>query len=515
MIARDGVLTSLWQESGNEYQTSHKPTRTHYEVAIAGGGITGITTALMLQKSGKRCILFEANNLCFGTTGGTTAHLNTILDTHYSTLIKNFGKEGACAVAQSTVDAIQSIKSFIREYHIECGFEEASGYIFARDSKQAKELDEIYESYQEVGLNPRVSDSLPISSDFKKAMVVEGQAKFSPIPYVHALAHAFEEAGGVIVQDCRVQKIDEQEKLVYVETEKGTFIAFHFIYATHIPSGINVLHLRCAPYRSYAIAARLKDNSYPKDLCYDLDDPYHYYRTQNVNGVDYLVAGGEDHKTGHKTNTDQCFRALESHLLKYFNIDSFTHHWSSQYFEPADGLPYIGHMPGHSGKVLVATGFGGNGMIFSNVAARVLSSYIVVGKHVYGDIFSPTRVKPMASFSKMIEHNSDVLKQFVGKWFSSVDHAEIADLAPGEAKILKLDGHTMGLYKDEQGGLHAVNPTCTHMKCIVSWNGAERSWDCPCHGTRFSAEGKVLTGPADFHLEVLPLSSLISSDKKN
>jgi glycine/D-amino acid oxidase-like deaminating enzyme/nitrite reductase/ring-hydroxylating ferredoxin subunit len=514
MIARDGALRSLWQGSVNDYKVSNKPTRTHYEVAIAGGGITGLTTALLLQKAGKKCIVFEADSLCFGTTGGTTAHINTILDTPYSIHIKNFGKDGARQVAQAAVDAIDSIKSLITEYQIECAFEQASGYLFARDAKQAKELDEIYQSYQEVGLNPRIADEIPIHSEFTKAMVVDGQAKFNPVPYVYALAHAFEEAGGIIVQNCRVQKIDEQEKLVYVETEKGTFIAFHFIYATHIPAGINVLHLRCAPYRSYAIAATLKDNAYPKDLAYDLDDPYHYYRTQKVNGVDYLIAGGEDHKTGHKTNTDQCFRNLESHLLKHFNIESFTHHWSSQYFEPADGLPYIGHMPGHSGKVLVATGFGGNGMTYSNVAARVLTSYIVQNKEEYGDIFSPTRVKPVASFTKMVGHNTDVLRQLVGKWFSSVDHSEVADLAPGEARILKLDGNTLGIYKDEHGALHAVNPTCTHMKCMVAWNGAERSWDCPCHGARYSAEGKVLTGPADAHLEVLPIASLVSSDKK-
>jgi glycine/D-amino acid oxidase-like deaminating enzyme/nitrite reductase/ring-hydroxylating ferredoxin subunit len=514
MIARDGVLTSLWQESVNDYKVSNKPTRTHYEVAIAGGGITGISTALMLQKSGKNCILFEANNLCFGTTGGTTAHLNTILDTPYQTIIKNFGKDGGRQVALAAGDSIQTIKALIREYHINCGFEETPGYVFARDTKQAKELEDSYRAFQEVGLAPQFTDDLPLITDHTKAMMVGGQAKFNPLPYVYALAHAFEEAGGIIVQNCRVQKIDEQEKLVYVETEKGTFIAFHFIYATHIPAGINVLHLRCAPYRSYAIASRLSDNSYPKELFYDMDNPFHYYRTQNINGQDYLIAGGEDHKTGHRTNTDQCFRNLESHLLKYFNIESFTHHWSSQYFEPADGLPYIGQMPGHSGKVLVATGLSGNGITYSHVAARVLRSYIVENKEEYNNVFSPTRVKPVASFTKMIEHNTDVLKQLVTKWFSSVDHSDLANLAPGEGKILKIDGNTMGMYKDEHGSLHAVNPACTHMKCMVAWNGAERSWDCPCHGTRYSAEGKVLTGPADAHLEVLSIGSLIATDKK-
>jgi Rieske Fe-S protein len=170
--------------------------------------------------------------------------------------------------------------------------------------------------------------------------------------------------------------------------------------------------------------------------------------------------------------------------------------------------------PGHSGKVLVATGLSGNGITYSHVAARVLKSYIVDNKEEYSNVFSPTRVKPVASFTKMIEHNTDVLKQLVSKWFSSVDQSDLANLAPGEAKILKIDGNTMGMYKDEHGSLHAVNPACTHMKCMVAWNGAERSWDCPCHGTRYSAEGKVLTGPADTHLEVLPIGSLIATDKK-
>lgn len=508
MINRDGACTSLWQDSITPYETKNLPDhRSVYDVIIAGGGITGISTALLLQKAGKKCLVLEASNLCFGTTGGTTAHLNTLLDTPYATISKNFGKENARLVATAAKEAIALIRHHIELYDIDCGFAEADAFLFAQDEKQKKELDSILGATKEAGVIAAYSDDIPVPVPFVKAMKVKGQAKFHPLQYVYGIAVAFEKAGGVIVQDCRVTGVENNET-IEAETEKGTFKGRDLIYATHIPPGVNLLHLRCVPYRSYAMAVRLEDGDYPQDLAYDMYEPYHYYRTQKVKNRNYLIAGGEDHKTGHEENTDKCFLNLEAYIRKYYKVAEVSYKWSSQYFEPADGLPYIGHLPGSPEHIYVATGYGGNGMVYSSVAALTLKEILLNEQEKYARLFNPNRIKPVAGFTNFIRHNADVIKQFAGKLFSGEELQELADLAPGEAKVVDYNDHKLALYKNEAGALYAVNPVCTHLKCEVKWNSAEQSWDCPCHGARYSYEGKVVTGPANADLEQVELASL-------
>ena len=504
MIERDGATISLWQNTANEFISKNLPENNYYDVAIAGGGITGITTALLLQKAGKKCIVFEAYNLCFGTTGGTTAHLNTLLDSPYTTIRKDFGEENAKLVADATKEAIALVKSHVKEYNIDCEFQDASAYLFAQTNDQVKELEDIYDACKEVNLQVTYTNELPVNIDCEKAMIVDGQAKFHPVKYVHALAKAFEDLGGVIVQQCRVENIESKEN-VQIKTSAGNFESHYFIYATHIPPGVNLLHLRCAPWRSYAIAVSLKDKNYPADLFYDMYDPYHYVRSQKIDGEDYLIVGAEDHKTGHVENTNECFLKLEAYTRKHFNVDEVAYKWSSQYFEPADSLPYIGHLPGNDDNILVATGFGGNGITYSHIAAVTLQHIILNQEHPYIKLFAPGRIKPVAGFVSFISHNADVVKQFAGKWFGVEKLHEIAGLATGEGKVVKYEDHTIALYKDEKGGLHAVNPTCTHLKCAVAWNTAEQTWDCPCHGARYGMDGNVVTGPADIDLEKIEL----------
>jgi hypothetical protein len=256
------------------------------------------------------------------------------------------------------------------------------------------------------------------------------------------------------------------------------------------------------------MAFTVKGNKYPEDLYYDMDDPYHYYRCQEIDGRKFFIVGGYDHKTGQDPNSENCFRKLTAHCMKYFDIDEIAYKWSSQYFEPADGLPYIGHLPGAPGNILVASGFGGNGMVYSHVAAKTLQSIITNAQSPYIKLFDPNRIKPIAGFVNFLSHNADVVKQFIGKWFSHEKLHEFADLALGEGKIVEYEGHRMGLYRDENNVLHALNPVCTHMKCQVQWNSAENSWDCPCHGARYDEDGCILTGPAAQPLEKIVLKDL-------
>lgn len=511
MILRDGLRKSLWQKTARKYSpiSFAEASEKKYDVAIVGGGITGLTLATLLQEHGVNCIVLEAHTLGFGTTGGTTAHLNTLLDTPYNTIIQNFGLDNAKIVASATREAIELVKANIQRYSIDCGFEEVSGYLYAQNESQEKELGKIVDACNHVGLFPEYTTQIPVPVPFKTAIKISGQAKFHPLRYLFKLAAAFENAGGVIVEQNRVIKAEPgTAATLRIETSAGIFVADKLVYATHIPMGINLLHLRCSPYRSYAMAVKLEDDAYPKELAYDMYDPYHYYRTQVIDGEKYLIVGGEDHRTGEESNTSGCFLKLESHIRSHFKVAEIVDQWSSQFFEPVDGLPYIGHLPGNPPDVYVATGYGGNGITYSHVAAISLKHQIMGENDPYKQLFSPGRLKPVAGFTEFVKHNADVVKQFVGKWFGKEELQQVAALAHGEGRVVTYKDHTLALYKDMDGTLHAVDPVCTHMKCSVRWNAAEKSWDCPCHGARYSFTGEVLTGPANKNLEQVEIRSL-------
>jgi glycine/D-amino acid oxidase-like deaminating enzyme/nitrite reductase/ring-hydroxylating ferredoxin subunit len=507
MIARDGSHISVWQDTTSSINVRNSFDGRTFDVIIVGAGMTGLTTALLLQAAGQKCAVLEAASIGYGTSGGTTAHLNTVLDTPYPLIINNFSLDTARIVAESAKEAIRQIKSNISNYGIDCGFEDCKGYLFAQNEKQTKELGEIFDACSKVGVTAVHANNIPIPVTFEKAITVAGQAKFHPLRYLNRLAEEFTRAGGIIRQDCRVTKVQEAEEIT-VETLQGNFTASYVIYATHIPPTVNLLHLRCTPLRSYAMAFKLRSDNYPADLVYDMYDPYHYYRSQTIDGENYLIAGGEDHKTGQELNTDACFRKLESHLRKHFDISNITHKWSSQYYEPTDGLPYIGRLPMHHKNVLVATGFGGNGMTYSTVAAKVLRSIVLDREDDAAAVFSPSRIKPVAGFKNFADHNIDALKNFAEKIFSHNELHGFADLAPGESRVIRMEDQRVGIHKDDSGSVHAVSATCTHFGCTVAWNATEKSWDCPCHGARYSIDGKVLNGPADRDLEYINLEIL-------
>ncbi len=504
MIDRDGMLNSLWQDKAHGFNSTLLPSERHYDVAVVGGGITGITTALLLQQSGKSCIVFESRNLCFGTTGGTTAHLNTFLDTPYPKLIKNFGKDAARTVALATREAINLVTELSATLNIDCDFRETNGYVIAQNEKEVEDLQSIHDACLDLGVDVAFVPSLPTRIPAEKILMIRNQAAINPLQYVHGLARAFEQAGGIVMQDCHVEEIDPGEE-VRIETSQGAFQAKALVYATHIPPGINLLHLRCMPYRSYVIALRLNSDDYPEGLLYDMKDPYHYYRSQEIDGINYLIVGGEDHKTGAKSETDSSFKSLEEHVRRHFDVKEITHYWSSQFFESVDGLPYIGTLPGHADNILVATGYGGNGITYSQIAAQALRGRLLTGEDRYEGIFKPGRIKPAAGLSGFVTHNAGVVKQLLRKMVGLDELDGLDRINAGEGVVVRLHDEKIAICRDNDGVLHAVHPTCTHMGCTVVWNHSEQTWDCPCHGARYSMEGKVITGPADRNLEQIIL----------
>jgi glycine/D-amino acid oxidase-like deaminating enzyme/nitrite reductase/ring-hydroxylating ferredoxin subunit len=497
IIARDGALNSPWQSGLISLKsTTSIDTNTIYDVVIIGGGITGMTAALLLQNAGKQCLLVEAESIGYGTTGGTSAHINTFADTTYTEAQSAFGKEGAQLFAEAINEGFALIKENIKTYKIACDFEIKKGYVYAENNDQVKELEDLCMGMHDVSLDCNYTDEVPTPVPHQVAVVMENQAQFHPLKYLQGLQKAYLKAGGLILENRRIESVKIENKIHLAQSGDQTLKAHKVIYATHVPPGITIFSFRCAPYRSYVLGVKLKDNNYPDGLVYDLQEPYHYFRTHTIEGEKYLIVGGNDHKTGHD-DPEKAFASLEKYVRKYYKVASVDYRWSSQYYIPVDGFPYIGHIDG----IYCATGFNGNGMMLGSISAKILSDLILEKKTKYEKVFSPSRIKPIDGFTEFVKENADVAYHFVADRFKVHETDSVKRLSPDTGKVVEIDGQKIAAYKDADGKVHALNPVCTHAGCIVNWNAEEKSWDCPCHGARFAIDGKILTGPATRNLE--------------
>jgi Glycine/D-amino acid oxidases (deaminating) len=506
-ITRDGSLPSIWQSMTVTKGPQHNITDATgqlWDVLIVGGGITGLTTAIRLQEAGMDCIVVEAHRIGFGTTGGTTAHINTMLDTPYHTIENDFGEEGARLVATAAKVAIAAVDRNVSDYRIDCDFNYKDGVLFAETDDEAQTLEKIYTASRKAGVAVEWTDSVPIPVHFRQAIRFPAQVQLHPLKYLYGLADRFIQRGGVILENTRAEGATYSEDQHQIKTSQGLLRARRLVYATHIPPGVNILHFRCAPYRSYVLAAQLEDDSYPNDLVYDMQDPYHYFRTHVIDGTPYLIAGGADHKTGHGDPV-RAFRELRAYVYKHFRVSSIDYQWSAQYFEPADGLPYIGKFPGSDDDTYVATGFGGNGILFGSFSGVLVADMILGEDNPFQALFSPSRVKPVAGFASFVKENADVAYRFVADRVSVDKLNTLTELPPGTGAVVNYENQQVALYKSPEGATVALSPVCKHAGCIVVWNDAEKSWDCPCHGGRYDPYGKVLSGPPRSDLQEVRL----------
>ncbi|MDB5111279.1 MAG: dependent oxidoreductase [Mucilaginibacter sp.] len=504
-IARDGEHTSAWQSDLIQLTSipAHQP-NSIYDVLIIGGGITGLTAGLRLQNEGKQCLIADAHTIGFGTTGGTSAHINTFADTTYTDAESAFGAAGAQLFADAINEGVEIIKNNINTYKIDCDFEIKKGYLYAEDDSQAKQLDNIYKGLMNVGVNANYTNNVPTPVAWQKALVLENQAQFHPLKYLQGLQKAYLKAGGIIVENTKINEIEQEEDIHLARSGNEVFKARKVIYATHMPPGITVFTFKCAPYRSYVLGVELTTDNYPDGLIYDLQEPYHYIRTHEIDGQKYLIAGGNDHKTGHD-DPGKAFEDLEKYVRKYYQVSSVKYKWSSQYYIPVDGLPYIGHVPGKAEGIYCATGFNGNGMMLGTISGKILSDLTAGKESKYEKVFSTTRIKPIDGFTEFVKENADVAYHFIADRLSVQDTDSLKTLNNDSGKVVEVDGKKIAAYRDKDGNLHALNPVCTHAKCIVNWNQEEKSWDCPCHGARYDINGIVLTGPADMDLQQITL----------
>ncbi|GAA4321781.1 FAD-dependent oxidoreductase [Mucilaginibacter gynuensis] len=501
---RDGALESPWQRNSAELNPGSAtayPALT-YDCLVIGAGITGITAALLLQEAGKKVVIAEANTVGFGTTGGTSAHINTFADTTYKEAESAFGKEGAQLFADAVNEGAGLIKTNISNYLIDCDYEIKTGYVYAKDEKQAKQLADILDGAKAVGIPAYYVDQAPAPVPYQAALEFPDQAQFHPLKYLQTLLSEYLNAGGILLEETKIETVKTEGNFHVADLPQGEIKARQVIYATHLPPGINSYSLRCAPYRSYVLAVKLKDDTYPDALVYDMQEPYHYFRTHVVDGERLLIAGGNDHKTGHD-EPEKAFADLEKYVRENYDVSSIKYRWSSQYYVPVDGFPYIGQMAEAAKGVYCATGYNGNGMMLGSIAGKILSDLAQGKDNKYADIFSPSRLKPIAGFTAFVQENADVAYHFVADRFGIHETDSLKRLSPGTGQVVEVDGKKIAAYRDDSGKIHALSPVCTHAGCIVNWNGEEKSWDCPCHGARYDIDGKVLTGPATLNLAII------------
>ena len=503
---RDGILKSIWQAEILREENDHLQSR-GFDVVIAGAGISGLSCAINLQSAGLSCLVVEAENAGFGTTGGTTAHLNTFFDASYDKVIRDFGLEGAELLAKAGKEAIGIIRENISQLQDDCDFEEKTGFLFATKETHLERLEDIYNASNKVGVKMDYCDTIPFPVPFIKAVKIKGQAQFHPIRYIQGLRDKCIEKGGHYVRKCRVTGYKNQKDGLIIHTTLGDISAKNLIYATHTPPGVNLLHFRNIPWRSYVLGVEL-DETYPFALGYDMEELYHYYRSQFIDGKPYLIVGGEDHKTGATKDAERHFVKLEHHVRQHFKVRDIAYKWSSQYYEPVDGLPYIGQLPMASSGVYVCTGYNGNGMIFGTLAGRILSDLISYGDSPYRELFSPSRIKPAAGFKKFVSHNGKAVGSFLKNKLLP-EGSDLQTLRENEGKIIRAGKKKYAVFKEPKGLLHALPDSCTHTGCALTWNNAEKSWDCSCHGSRFGIQGNILNAPAtkSLSLQQLPPSS--------
>jgi glycine/D-amino acid oxidase-like deaminating enzyme/nitrite reductase/ring-hydroxylating ferredoxin subunit len=463
------------------------------DVVVIGGGIAGLTTAWLLKQEGKRVAVVEMHRLLTGQTGQTTAHLTELLDTPYSTLASDFGEKGALMAAESSRAAIEKIAGLVERLSLSCGFQRVPGFRYAETDQEARELEREASAARRAGLMCSLTEEVPLPYPVKLALRVEDQAQFHPREYLLALAEGIQGDGSHIFEETQVTELYEGVPC-RVHTAGGIITCRDVVEATTTPLNRVFLHTKLYPYRTYAVAGPL-EAPLEAGLYYDSQEPYHYIRTQRVEGVDYLIVGGEDHKVGTEEDTEQRFTALEAYTRRRFPVREISHRWSGQVIEPADGLAYIGRNS-NSRHVWVATGFSGTGMTFGTLAGMILTDLILGRQNPYAALYDATRVKPKAGAKDFIQENAEVAFRFVADRLAKPEGHDLSEVPPGEGRILEVDGKKVAVFREEGGAVHAVSPVCTHLGCHVHWNNAERSWDCPCHGARYSPTGEVLNGPA-------------------
>ena len=485
---------SVWKDKSEELALAPLRKDITVDVAIVGGGITGITAAYILSRAGKKVAVLEARKIGEGSTGSSTGNLYcTIGSPGLHNIKSKFNGQKLKEVVESRGAAVDFIEARVKEFNIDCDFVRVPWSLFTEDNSGKSFVENEQKAAEEAGIQVTRDFAIPLK--IETGFTVENQAQFNPLQYVVQMAKNIRSENCQIYEMTKVTDVQEGETCTVV-TAGGKVTASHVIMATHSPKGIYAVHMNMGPYREYAVAVKLNGNYPAPGVWWNMLGSEHYsMRIYDTSRGKVLMVLGEMHKVGQKENNFECFANLEKYLRERFDVASVEFTWSAQQFKPSDGIPYIGLSTGNA-KTYIATGFSADGLTYGTLSSMINCDLILGNENKWSKTYDASRITPMASAKEFVKENVNVAYEFIKDRLTKSETDEFAEIKAGQGKVMQLDGKKHGVYRDEEGKLHVVSAVCTHMGCINHWNEVEKSWDCPCHGSRFSIDGEVLEGPA-------------------
>ncbi|WP_158736305.1 FAD-dependent oxidoreductase [Alteribacillus sp. YIM 98480] len=483
-----------------EFKTLHDDIKA--DVIIVGGGITGITAAYRLVKEGVKVALIEADNVLNGTTGHTTAKITAQHGLIYDEIIQHMGQSKARMYYEANTEALQFIEQTVKEQKIDCNFKKQDAYLYATTKQYAQKLEKEWEAYQKLAIDGSMEESIPFSIRVNNALSMPNQAQFHPLKYLAHLLKVITDAGSLIFEQTTAVNVEADSQEATVLTRNGHRITgSHILACSHFPfyEGMGFYSTRMYADRSYILGVKTKE-AYPGGMYLNVDQPTRSLRSASINGEEIVLIGGESHKTGQGKDTLEHYEALEAFGNEIFNLENIIYRWSTQDLTTLDKIPYIGAITSTQHRVLIATGYRKWGMTNGTAAARLLTDIVLKKENPYTSLYSPSRFYADPSLKKFFMENVDVAKHLV-KGKLDIPYKNTDDLAVDQGAVVTIDGKRKGAYKDKEGQIHIVDTTCTHVGCEVEWNHGDRTWDCPCHGSRFSYTGEVIEGPAEKPLQ--------------
>jgi glycine/D-amino acid oxidase-like deaminating enzyme/nitrite reductase/ring-hydroxylating ferredoxin subunit len=512
---RAGANPSFWERTAQKFYTKPLTENVTADICIIGGGIAGVTAAYLLGREGRDVVLIDDGPVGGGMTGRTTAHLVNALDDRYYELEKMLGQEFSRLSAESHTAAIDRIEKIVDDENLDCDFARVDGYLFLPPGGSVTDLKHELDAVHRAGLREveRI-EHIPVGKFTTDGVLrFPRQAQFHPLKYLNGLARVTTDRGGRIFTGTRVVKVEDGDH-VRIETSKGHSISAEAaIVATNCPINDRlVIHSKQAPYATYVLTLRVT-RQVEQVLLWDTAEtaeeekqtvgpiPYHYLRFARDSEGDVLIVGAEDHKTGQASDFEARLAKLERWTRDHFPfVGEITDHWSGQVMEPVDGIAYIGRNPGDK-NVFVVTGDSGNGMTHGTIAGILITDLICGRENPWTKLYDPSRktLQPKV-VADYVAENANVVAQ-LRDYVTPGDKPGAEKIQSGEGAILREGAKKIAAYRDEEGILHKFSAVCPHLKCIVRWDGFEKTWDCPCHGSRFDALGRLLNGPAISDLE--------------
>jgi len=511
--AIEGAHGSIWLETIPETEYDALSTDRAVDVAVVGGGIAGVTAAYHLSTAGQEVAVIERDRLLSGTTGYTTAKLTSQHGLVYADLVEAHGEQRAREYAEANEAAIDQVDSIAAEHDIDCDFERLPAFAYLTDPAGRDRIREEVQAAKRLGLPASYTDSTALPFDVAGAIRFDDQAQFHPGQYLQGLAEIIVEQGGSIYENTTATDVSGGSRC-HVETDGGRVRADDVVVATHFPIVDHGFYFaRMKPKRSYVLAARLAGDV-PEGMYYDDTDPYFSVRPHPAGDESLVLVGGQNHRTGAGGSTKTRYEQLAREARLRFDVEEIVYRWSTQDFAAVDNIPFVGTLPVIDEGIYVATGFGGWGMTNGTAAGRILADRILGREPPWAEVYRPSRLSVSGGLREFVSHNADAAGRFVGDRVESATAGPPADLGPDEARVVRTDDGPVAVYRDESRAMHAVSAVCPHMGCLVEWNDGERSWDCPCHGSRFDVDGSVLDTPAVSDLEEYDISKL-ADDRRN